>query len=400
MSRRLNYAFMNAGHFLDHFLLLLFASVAALKLSDQWGMTYAQLVPYATPSFAAFGLFAIPAGWLADKWSREGMMSVFFIGIGLSTMMSAFARTPLELSFGLLGIGIFAAIYHPVGLSIVVEISRRTGLAVAVNGVFGNLGVAAAPLIAGAFIDFFGWQYAFFWPGLASVIVGLVYTFLLRSHRKFHEQSNDQITGSLKSTSLSLSLSRETTIRVFLIIIISTALGGLIFQSTTFALPRIFSERLEGLNVSATTIGWYAFLTFTLAAFAQVLVGYMVDNYSIRTVFAFVALMQAAFFAVVTYVSGIFVLIAAICFMLAVFGQIPINDVLIGRIAQAEWRSRIYAFRYVVTFSVMALTLPFIAWVHAGWGFGLLFSILSAAAGCIFVVVLFLPSNQLKVREA
>ena len=81
---QVNFLFLNVGHFLDHLFMLVFATAAALQLSTKWGMSYAELVPYATPGFIAFGVCAIPAGWLADKWSREGMMVVFFIGIGAS----------------------------------------------------------------------------------------------------------------------------------------------------------------------------------------------------------------------------------------------------------------------------------------------------------------------------
>ena len=84
-------------------------------------------------------------------------------------------------------------------------------------------------------------------------------------------------------------------------------------------------------------------------------------------------------------------LLVATAFMLVVFGQIPINDVLIKRITRSQWRSRVYAFRYIVTFSVMASSLPIISMIHARRGFDFLFVMLSAAATCIFVSVLMLP---------
>jgi hypothetical protein len=105
-------------------------------------------------------------------------------------------------------------------------------------------------------------------------------------------------------------------------------------------------------------------------------------------------MLQALFFATMTQLTGVFALFAAIAFMLVVFGQIPINDVLVGRIAKSEWRSRAYSLRYVVTFSVMASAVPFIAWVHGKWGFDMLFAILSGAALLIFAAVLFLPGSR------
>jgi MFS family permease len=120
-------------------------------------------------------------------------------------------------------------------------------------------------------------------------------------------------------------------------------------------------------------IGRYVFIVVAIAAFGQLIVGYLVDHFSIRVVFVFVAALQAIFLAVMPGLTGWNALFVATAFMFVVFGQIPINDVLISRITQSQWRSRVYAFRYIVTFSVMASSLPIIALIHARWGFDSLF---------------------------
>ncbi len=187
------------------------------------------------------------------------------------------------------------------------------------------------------------------------------------------------------------AITRQTLVKIFAIIFFTTAIGGLIFQSTTFALPRIFTERLGELAGTATMVGWYAFLVFSLAALAQLVIGYLVDHHSLRLVFAAVALLQAIFFYLMTHLEGMTALLVSIGFMFVVFGQIPINDVLVGRMARSEWRSRAYALRYVVTFSVMASAVPLIGWIHANGGFSRLFGLLAVAALMIFGAVLLLP---------
>jgi len=386
---QIRFLFLNAGHFLDHLFLLIFATAAALRLTQEWGLSYSQLIPYATPSFIAFGVCAIPAGWLADRWSREGMMAVFFFGIGLAALLASLANTPGQMSICLTIIGVFAAIYHPVGLAMVVEGLEKTGVPLAINGIFGNMGVASAALLTGFLIDSTSWRAAFIVPGIVSLLIGSAYLVFLRIAKPAHTTIVQKAAGAGPG-----SISRRKLLQVFAIIFFTTALGGLIFQSTTFALPKVFEERLTNLADSATLVGWYSFLVFSLAAFAQLVVGYLVDNHSIRSVFLGVAILQALFFATMTLLSGVFALFAAIAFMLVVFGQIPINDVLVGRIARSEWRSRAYSIRYIVTFSVMASAVPFIAWIHGNWGFDILFSILSGAACLIFAAVLFLPGSR------
>jgi MFS family permease len=260
----------------------------------------------------------------------------------------------------------------------------------AINGIFGNMGVACAALIAGFLIDRVGWRSAFVWPGVVSIATGMAYAGLLYAGRGIGAA---EVQGGVaaKRSPDTLAMDRRLLGRVFVIIFFSTAVGGLIFQSTTFALPKVFDERLAELAVSATLVGWYAFVVFAIAAFGQLIVGYLVDRYSVRSVFALVVAFQATFFAVMIGLSGWSALIVSMAFMLVVFGQIPINDVLIGRITRSEWRSRVYAFRYIISFSVSASSVPFIAWIHARWGFDSLFTVLSAAAACIFISVLMLP---------
>ena len=395
---RVHFAFLNLGHFFDHFFVLIFATAAALTLAREWGMSYAELIPYATPGFVAFAVCAIPAGWIADKWSREGMMAIFFIGIGASAVLTARAETPVEIALRLFAIGVFAAIYHPVGLALVVHGRAKTGIPIAVNGVFGNLGVAGAALATGYLIDTAGWRSAFVLPGVVSILTGLAYTaFVIKGPRVAEATGRGRVAGTSALIGVP-GIDRRMLVRLFAIIFFSAAVGGVIFQSTTFALPKIFEERWGELAGTATLVGRYAFVVFAIAAFSQLVVGYLVDNHSIRTVFAFVAGAQAVLFAVMQQLTGVAALVVSVAFMLVVFGQLPIDDVLVARMIRGEWRSRVYALLYIVSFSVTASTIPLIAWIHAGWGFERLFLVLAAAATLIFAGVLMLPRTGPVIR--
>ena len=391
---QVRFLYLNLGHFLDHLFMLIFASVAAFQLNTEWGMSYAELIPYATPGFIAFGVCALLAGWIADKWSREGMIVIFFIGIGVSSILTGMANSPLQIAMGLTLVGIFAAIYHPVGLAMVVQGRKKTGIPLAINGIFGNMGVASAALLTGFLVDSSGWRSAFFIPGVVSIVLGIAYLIFVRGDKQ-HDATNSTAGKNAEVP----SIPRHTFQRIFAIILFTTAIGGLVFQSTTFALPKIFDERLTDFAGTATMVGWYAFLVFSLAALAQLVIGYLVDNHSIRIVFAVVALSQAVFFFLMTHLQGIAALLVAFAFMFVVFGQIPINDVLIGRMARSEWRSRVYALRYIVTFSVMASTVPLIGWVHETWGFEKLFGILTIAALAIFAATLVLPKSSPIIQQ-
>ncbi len=389
MRERLHFLLLNIGHFMDHLFTLIFATVAALALHREWGLGYADLLKYATPGFFAFGLFALPAGWLADKWSRDGMMSSFFIGIGLAYIATAFARTPFEVGLGLFVVGVFAAIYHPVGLAIVVEKWRNTGMRIAVNGVWGNLGVASAALITGYFIDHGGWRTAFIVPGVVSIAIGIAYTAL-----RWEEitRPRPKVKAAVAARDVPADV-KALLFRVSMIVFLTTAVSSIVFQSTTFALPKVFDERLGGIAVSATVLGQLAFLVFALASIGQLIVGHYLDRLGPRTVFAAAALAQVIFFGAMPGLADWAALVCAMAFMLAAFGQIPINDYMIGRLADGAWRARIYGVRYVVSFTVLGAALPLIAFVYETWGFDTLFRVLAASAAVILAAVLMLPQR-------
>jgi len=397
MRERLHFLLLNIGHFLDHLFTLIFATVAALALHREWGLGYAELLKYATPGFFAFGVFALPAGWLADKWSREGMMSVFFIGIGLASIATAFASTPFELGSGLFVIGVFAAIYHPVGLAIVVQKWKNTGMRIAVNGVWGNLGVASAALVTGYFIDHGGWRTAFVVPGIVSILIGIAYTALM-----WPEIVAPRPRGRAKAAAATVQSAeiKALLFRVSLIVFLTTAVSSIVFQSTTFALPKVFDERLGGLAMSATTIGQLAFVVFAVGSIGQLIVGHYLDRLGPRTVFIAAAALQVAFFAAMPGLVNWAAVACALVFMLAAFGQIPINDYLIGRLADGEYRARVYGVRYVVSFSALAASLPLISFVYKSWGFDALFRVLAVSAAVILAAVVMLPRKLPAAADA
>ncbi|MFK7944587.1 MAG: MFS transporter [Paracoccaceae bacterium] len=381
---------LNVGHFLDHYFMLIFATVAALALSGGWGMSYADLLIYGTPGFAAFALCALPMGILADHWGRDRMMVVFFVGIGLSSILTGFAQTPLQMGAGLFCIGVFGAIYHPVGLAIVTARWKKTGMRLAVNGIWGNLGVGCAALVTGVMIDMMGWRSAFFVPGVISIMFALPY---LRVSRDIEAQAVVPVGGA----AVAKPASYGPIWRVLLCVYMTAVLGSVVFQSTTVALPEIFEERLAGLAdqiatafaslqvQSASVIGALAFVVFATASLAQLVTGYMLDRVGARPTLALVTSVQIVAFLLMPGQTDLAVFAVALGVMLGVFGQVPVNDFLIGTTASKQSRSRAFGARYLVSFLAFSAALPLIAIIQANWGFDGLFQVLMLCAAVILV---------------
>jgi len=393
MTDRRHFLFLNVGHFLDHFFLLIFASAAALVLVSEWQLPYGELIPYSTAGFVAFGLFSLPSGWLADRWSREGMMSVFFIGIGLSAIGASTAQSPTQIAIWLFTVGLFASIYHPVGLALIAKGDKKMGMDIAVNGVWGNMGVGFAAFITGLMIDQLGWRAAFWMPGALSICIGVMYFNHQRDKIFFKftsiQKSKTDIPNSPKTANAGEL--RLIIIRVSAVVFFTTAVSSIIFQGTTFALPKIFEERLSGLASSASMIGFLALVVFATASFAQIVVGQMLHRIGPKKVFLIVSAIQIIFFSLFIGKQDFFALFTALFFMLGAFGQIPINDFMIGKMAKSEFRASIFGVRYVISFAVWAIVVPLISFVHLNYGFDYLFYILAGCAVSIFIAAATLP---------
>ena len=394
MDKR-HFLFLNIGHFLDHFFILIFATAAALSLVTEWQLSYAELIPYSMAGFIAFGLFSLPSGWLADKWSREGMILVFFVGIGLTSIGASTAQSPLEIAIWLFAVGIFASIYHPVGLALIAKGGKNMGMDIAVNGVWGNMGVGFAAFITGLMIDYLGWRFAFWIPGVLSVVIGIAYFFnqkknILVNFKNENKENTQKNNFSNSKTSDEL---RSLIFRVSMVVFFTTAISSVIFQGTTFAIPKIFEERLSGITSSASVLGFLALFVFAIASFAQIIVGKLLDKIGPKRVFLIVALIQLTFFILFVDQFNWIALFIALMFMLGAFGQIPINDYMIGKMAKSDFRARVYAVRYVISFAVWVVVVPLISFVHLNYGFDYLFYILAICALSIIIAVMILPSK-------
>jgi len=383
MANRWLGPFLNLGHLLDHLAMLVFPT-AVVAIGHEWGRPYSDLLPLALGSFIAFGAFAIPAGWLADHWSRYKVLALFFFGIGASLFVTGFAREPWQIAAGLTLTGAFAAIYHPVGIAMLVAAPEKMGRALGWNGLWGNLGLAFAALLTGALIDAFGWRVAFAVPGVLCLVAGALFLILVKDP------------GRTKKTAKSLGLHVDARMmaRIFAIMLIATAFGGIIFNSTTIAMPKVFDERLHALTQTNFGIGALVAAVYAMAAFAQVLMGTLIDRFELRRLMVGVGLVQIPMLYLAANLQGWSMLCSALLMMLAIFGQIPLNDAIVGKYVADEYRARVLGVRYVVSLGVAAVAVPMISALHrTEGGFANVFMVLAALASGVFVASWFFPSR-------
>jgi len=366
--RRLSIGFNNFAHAVDHYVMLIFPTVV-IGLMAVYDRTYGELIALATASFFAFGLFSLPAGWLADRWSRHNMMVVFYIGCGVSLIGAALAPNLIMLAVALFALGIFAAIYHPVGTAIVVSEAVNRGRTLALNGVCGNIGVALAAGITALLTAWVGWRGAFLIPAVICIATGIAYKMIIPDDR--HKAAG-------RSSVADVRLAVWMMIAVFGFFVLVGVTAGLVFNTVTIALPKIIDERIGG--ISLVMVGGLATLVFLTGAVAQFTVGRVLEKYPPHLVFAVVAFLQFVGVVWVVYATGNMLLLALSFAMAFIYAQVTVNDFVIARYTADKWRGRVYAVRYFITYLISGAAASMIAFLHLRGGFDLVLGVIAVVA--------------------
>jgi MFS family permease len=384
-------AFINIGHSVDHMFMLIFPT-AVLGMGAEFGRSYGELLALSLGGFIAFGAGSLPAGWLGDRWSRRDMMAVFFLGIGAAAILTGLARTPFMLAAGLTLVGLFAAIYHPVGTAMLVAHAEKLGHAISVNAVWGNFGVAFAALATGALTQWLGWRYAFILPGIVALLLGLGFLALVPRTGKVAARKAGGRQGAIP---------RAVVIRAFLVLAVVAITGGIVFNAVTVSLPKLFDERLAALTGSSFGVGALVAAVYTVGAVAQLLVGRYVDRHPLKTVFIPLSLLQAPCLLLAAYSSDWLLVALASGVVFAIFGQVVINDAMVARYTDDHWRARAYSVRYLVTFGASAVAVPLVALLHGeGGGFGETYLVLAGFGLAVFLGALAFPHRPDELAPA
>jgi len=350
--------FVNAAHFIDHYSMLIFAA-AVIIMGPALGMAYSDLLPYATPGFIAFGAGSLLTGWLGDRWSRRHMMVIFFVGIGASMISVGFVQTPLQLGAALLSIGVFASIYHPVGTAMIVSYADKLGREMGLNGVWGNLGVASSALVTGVIGQYLGWRFAFIIPGAITILVGIAFAGTV-----VHEDR----TGT-RQAAAQARVAKQDMWRVVLALLIVVVAISTTFNAVTVALPKLFAERLADLTRSPALLGVIAACVYVFGAMTQYTIGKLLDRHSLKTVALPLSFVLAPLLYIAANLSDLPLILASIGIVMGAFGQVTVNDAMVGKYTSEEWRSRAYAVRYFVGFTAAGVSVGLVAWLYEHGGF-------------------------------
>ena len=381
--------YLNIGHLLDHFMMLIFAK-AAFDAGREFGLSYEEIIVYGTLGVIMFGAAAPLAGWLADKYSRAILITVYPFGLGIGGMLASFSQSTEMLGISLGVLGFFAAIYHPVGIAMLTKRPGKIGLRVGVNGVWGNMGVAAAPVFTGILIAYADWRLGFLLPSIFCICFGLFQLFAFVENEEVHINNIQNKAASTLSSPFS-----EGWKIVLFALSITTLSGGFIFGALTFVIPRLFEVSMVQISTDVAITGLLAGLVYAIASFSQIGTGWLVDKVPPKYVLSAMGLGQLIFIYIASQSSDYNLLFIMLAAMIFVFGQVPITDVILVKYVQDSWRGRVLSIKFMVNLSAGASVLPITSLLlKNGYNFSFVLQCLSVISIAVIISGLLLPNKK------
>lgn len=379
--------FASLGHFYIH-LCTAFYFVIVLALEQVWQLPYHELIQLWTIGSLLVGAAAVPAGMLSDRFGATKMMVVFFLGMGACSIAAGLSNSPTTMMLSLTGLGLFAAVYHPVGIPWLLRgVRQDVGKVLGFNGIFGSLGAAGAGLSGGLLIDLIDWRAAFIIPGTICLVTGLaLLVFVIKG----------SVADGVRVFERSGEPSREEMKRGFLILLLTMFLAAMVYQTTQISLPKVFDQRHGGLVGSGVLgVGLLVAGVYTAAGFMQIVGGHLADRFPLKPVYVGAMLVQIPMLFLAASLTGIPLVLIATVMVMANVGALPAENLLLLRYTPQHRHGLVFGLKFALAFGAAPVSVLLVSWVSERTGGSYwAFVILAMFALLAFTAAAMLPGER------
>ena len=382
------------GHLMMH-MFAAFYFVIVLAIEDDWNFSYDELINLWLLGSLLVGLGSIPAGWLSDRWSRSGMLAIMFIGLGVSSILCGLSNNKFSLMINLSALGLFCSIYHPAGISWVVNTSKETGKALGFNNIFGGVGIGLGAFSSGLIIDMYNWNYAFIFPGAISIIIGIgLFLHIYQGKISFKNIISDKFNDNPEQNQL---------LKIAIIMLVSITCMSFVYQILQSSLPKVIDIRLaERLDFGASQIGLIVSFIYIVSGLMNYIGGILADKYPEKNIYLIGILGQGILLFFIFSLSNYFLIIISLFIVAFNSSILPAENLLLAYFSPQKHQSLVYGIKFIVSFAIAPIALFLIS---TSYETTKEFSYLYLSSGILMLILFFvvftLPSTQKKsISEA
>jgi MFS family permease len=357
--------------------------------------------------YAPFGIGALPAGILADRFGPKRLILACFAGMSLSFFTLALATSIYLIGAALVVWGIVASVYHPAGMSLISTGADRQGTVFAYHGIAGNVGITLGPFAAATLLIVFDWELVaalLAVPGIVAFLYGLRADF---DTTAAVDEDIDTDAGTPITVPAFIRNTKTLMASAFLVVFVIVTFEGLFYRGMLTFLPAILQGLpfMEGIELQAglqgINPGDYIFVGLLVVGMAgQYAGGKLTERIPVErgmtVIFGALAVLALVFVPVSSLGLGpLLVLCGLIGFFL--FAIQPFYQVAVAQYPPPDTRGLSYGYTYLAEFGFGAASIAIGGFLIGGFGLPAFFAVLAAFAvvGATLAAVLVFGADRI-----
>ena len=286
----------------------------------------------------------------------------------------------LGVFLGLLGLSI--GLYHPAGLSIIVQGAEKRGLALGYHGVAGNIGAALAPAIAVGLAVAIDWRAAYFFlSGLALLLVLLLWA--------IHLPEVVSRPAAAPAPAAADGVRAARALAPLLLVYGVSVLNGFIYRGSMTFLPAHIQENVHisilGINEAALA-GSLTTVALLAGSVGQYFGGSLSQHHALERLAPPMALAVVPALLLMGVSGGLALVAASAAFVFFNFSGQPVYNGLIAEYTPQGAMGRSYGISFFAAFGLGSGAASFAGFFAQRWGTGSVF--LSLAGFALLVMSL------------
>jgi MFS family permease len=369
------------SHALVHFFELSFPPVLKL-VSEEYQLTLAGAGGLGNVFPFFFGLGAIPAGMIVDRFGSRRTLLSYLLVCGGAGVLTLFVKPLWGIALLMFIMGAFAGLYHPAGLALLARHTHKIGEAMGLHGVGGNLGVALAPLYAATIASLTSWRGVYASLALPAVLLALWFRLDTPIWRSSTENSYNIPTSdhsSLAGTKESVIQSGRSKALLFwtalVILFVLQILNGFCYRGLLTFLPTFFSEEVNHKLVESRLLaaGGVTTAILIIGVIGQYLGGLSADRWKSEVIYAFCFTMATPFLFSLAFIGGLKMILSAGIFAFVYFGTQPVGNKLLAQITPGSFRGRAFGLFFFANFGIGSFSSTLSGWIGERFGLDAIF---------------------------
>lgn len=364
---------ISCTHAMVHLVEQSFSSVEQI-VCDEFHLSMVQSGHYGSLLKLPFGFGAFLTGILADRLGASRILTLYLAGAATVCLSFVLTATTQLLALQLFGLGVFASMYHPAGLALMTTITtpRNRAQALGIHGVFGSLGLAGAPLLAGLILLIPHTTWHTFFVTLGLMALGLVFMFRWGTARfsasavaNASTPLTDQSPGDLARSKLFTPTQLQ--IRPFVILMISSACSGIVYGGFLHFLKRYLSDvrALDFLSINHDSVASFmAAIVLGCGVAGQFVSGAIASPRRLAPMLSLIYLANVPLLLWISVAGGTMRLIPCCLLGFVHFMNQPVYNSLLPDYVPTRTRSTWFGFSQMMTFGIGAAGPSLVGWFN------------------------------------